>query len=127
MAEKKVLTSKALENFLLEETVEDWKGLWELCWALRGDFIVEGSDAEIGALITPALKTLLDRGLVAFRRSQWAKREYIHVPINQIDDLLADDVNWSVPLNGEYYSVWCGATDEGKLALKRLWETAPRT
>jgi hypothetical protein len=127
MPEKKELTSAALENFLLEETVEDWKGLWELCWSLRGEFIVEGSDAEIGALIAPALKTLLGRGLVSFRRSQRTEKEYIHVPTNQVDGLLVDDVNWSVPPNGEYYSVWCGATEEGKSALRAFWKSIDRS
>jgi hypothetical protein len=103
----------------MEETTEDWKGLWELCWALRSDLSMSGSDAELGEIMSPILLGLLSRNLIKVSRRQWAKSEFKPAPVDEVATIFADKTNWSASPDKEHYSIWCAATEEGYRVFKR--------
>jgi hypothetical protein len=113
----KNVTSEKIERLILEEASQDSQGLWEICWTIRTDFCLKESDAELGAAIEPIMRSLVHRGLVELYLNQWIKKEFLPVSKSQIDGLLADKINWSIPPTDIYYSVWCRTTDEGKHLL----------
>jgi hypothetical protein len=67
-------------------------------------------------MVEPVMRDLVHRGWIALYRNRWAKGEYVPVPMDQVDALLADPVNWSAPTSNEYWAVWFAATDAGEHA-----------
>jgi hypothetical protein len=108
-----------LERRVLEEANEDFYGLWECCWGLRHDFSLSQPDAELGEIIAPIMRQLVQRGWVALYRRQAGNKESRPVPMEQVDAVLADPVNWSSPPSDEHWAVWFGATDAGRAAWER--------
>jgi hypothetical protein len=109
-----------LEWRLLDEANEDWCGLWEPCWSLRTDFSLDLSDADLGAILEPLMRDPVHRGLLALYWNQWVRAEYVAVPPEQVDSLLANPQNWSAPPTAEHSAVWFGATEAGEQAWRAL-------
>ena len=114
-----------LERRLLDEANEDRFGLWEACWSLRTDFSLQLSDAEVGAQLEPVIRDLVHRGWLALYRNRWTRPEYLAVPADQMDRLLADPLNWLVPPTAEYWAVWFSATEAGEQAWRALQDQRP--
>lgn len=114
-------------NILGDAVFEDWQGLWEPLWALRGDYAIEGlSEPQRQALAERALRELYAEGLIYFFRvPPWAEvnasaeNESLRVTSERVDEALRGD--WWRGRKGlpeDHPSIWWGPTEAGERACQ---------
>jgi hypothetical protein len=116
------------QEILADAAFEDWQGVWEPLWWLRGGGEIPGqSDADRQAFAERALRELHGEGLIYFVRSPWpatdlgdvASNAALHLTLEAVDEMLRDD--WwrgDGVLPADVEAIWFGATPGGEAACR---------
>ena len=112
------------QDMLGDAAFEDWQGVWEPLWWLRGGGAIAGqSEAERQAAAERALRELHAEGLIYFVQASWPGADLADkAPLTSeaVDEALRGD--WwrgdgALPAGVE--PVWFGATAAGEAACRR--------
>ncbi len=91
--------------------VEDYHGLWELLWGLR-PLLTKETGADIKNYAEKAVRELLSKGWIALFRRVGATGKEIPLQPYEIEDALADPINWVEPAP-EAAEILVVATEQG--------------
>lgn len=94
--------------------IEDYSGLWEAVWQLRG-LHSKATEEALTARAKVALRELLARDLVKLYRCQEPYGDMSEVQGSDVNSLLAADESWREPSVGDV-SIRFGATPAGQEA-----------
>lgn len=125
-----------------DATFEDWQGLWEPLWGLRGDYAIGGlSEKERQEVAEHALRELYRDGFIYFFDvppwgdiSASGQDETRRLSPEAVDEALRSDW-WRGPegLPEDHPSIWWGPTPAGEAAcenppehIRRLWRLDER-
>jgi hypothetical protein len=111
------------EEILLDVVFEDYQGLWEPLWVLRGDGAIDGQcESDRQAFAEQALRELFDNGLIYFFRapkggpvSDGAERPGLRLTAEEVEATIRSD--WwrgSGGLPKEHPNVWLGPTEAAR-------------
>jgi hypothetical protein len=127
-------------DVLHDAVFEDWQGLWEPVWWLRGGGAIEGqSEAERQEFAERALRELHDEGLIFFFRvpagadiNASAEGEHARLNPEELYSMIAE--NWWRGTGGlpdSHPNIWWGPTPAGEAAandppqqIRAVWELA---
>lgn len=103
-----------IKKKILWAAIENYAGLWELCWELASEF-PENSISENRNAVQKILLELLTRKFIALYRHQWGSESYIIINESEVLNSLFADANWEPPEIGQACIV-VSATELGETA-----------
>lgn len=99
---------------LLELSVEDFYGLWEIIWTFR-QLSPDRSESELVSIARDSLKNLFGRGWVRIFSRIGAAGDVTPLQSDEVEDILSECKNWEEPTIDSVQIV-IGATPEGERA-----------
>lgn len=125
-------------SILADSVWEDYQGVWEPLWALRGDYAIEGlvEEADRHAVAERALRELYEEGLIYFFRvpdldiNAAGEEESLRLNRTEVEESLAGDWWRGRELAPDVTTIWWGPTARGEKAcedpppeIRGIWES----
>jgi hypothetical protein len=105
------MNTEVVNRRILELTVEDMYGLWEVVWGLR-NLLPDRTDLELRDLAKSSIIGLLRKSWIALYSRIGAAGEERPVPGDQVESLLSVEDDWREPSSNSL-QILVGATEEG--------------
>jgi hypothetical protein len=109
-----------LQKRMLISGIEDYTGLWEVCWEVKA-LNEELSDSAVVSLAQEVVKKLLQQRRIELFWCNWPSFDVIPIGQAQREDILSNKTYWQASLENTQ-SVCYGTTDDGE---KDYWASHP--
>jgi hypothetical protein len=98
---------------ILWATIEDFDGLWEICWELNSLF-PENSKRENQEMAKKISQYFLENGLVTFYISKWGSDDLKELHFEEAIKILEGEIYWDAPALNEI-CIKIGSTEKGEI------------